>query len=91
MATTVTGRIIKFHVDREAAIISLDNDPKDGPKGNVWTLKRDHSNYNALYSLALAAAANRWTVRILIEGTSEIDPNREANIRRLAVDWESDN
>ena len=44
---------------------------------------------NALYSLALAAAANRWPLRIRIEGEDQIDPGREAAIRHMAVAWEA--
>ena len=89
MATSVTGKVTFLLVDRKGAFISVNNDPAIGPKDNAWRLKIDHSNYNALYSLALAAAANRWPLRIRIEGEDQIDPGREAAIRHMAVAWEA--
>ncbi len=87
MAVRVIGTVIRLYADREGAVIALDNDPSLGPKGNEWRLKLDHSNYNALYSLTLAAAANRWPLSIRIEGSAEIDPEREAAIKLLRVNW----
>jgi len=87
MATRMTGKVIGLAVDRDGTSIVLDNDPSLGPKDNQWRLKLDHSNYNALYSLALAAAANRWTLMIRIEGDGQIDPALVASIRHMAVDW----
>jgi hypothetical protein len=74
-------------VTREGATLILDNDPADGPKDNRWLLPNGHSNFNALYSLALAAAANRWILVIRIAGDAEIDPNREAEVGRMGVSW----
>lgn len=88
MAVRVLGKVARLFADREGAVIQLDNDPSIGPKSNQWRLKLDHSNYNALYSLVLAAAANRWPISIRIEGSAEIDPAREAAIRHLRVVWD---
>jgi hypothetical protein len=87
MAIRITGKVIGLGVDRDGTNIVLDNDPSFGPKDNQWRLKLAHSNYNALFSLALAAAANRWTLMIRIEGDGQIDPTLEAGIRNMGVDW----
>jgi hypothetical protein len=87
MATRITGKVLGIGVDREGTQIILDNDPNIGPKDNQFMLRLDHSNYNALYSLVLAAAANRWTIHIRISGDGQIDPTLEAGIRNIGVDW----
>lgn len=87
MAIKLTGRVININVARTGTSIELDNEPNVGPKDNSWLLKIDHSNYNALFSLALAAASNRWPLTIRIEGDEEIDPQREASIRNMGVAW----
>ena len=81
------GKIVDLVGDRGGTLIRLDNDPKDGPKDNVWKLELGHDNYNALYSLALAAAINRWPVGIRIAGDEEINQQREAGIKSLGVTW----
>jgi hypothetical protein len=82
-----SGRVMQLGVIREGVNLVLDNDPADGPKDNQWLLPNAHSNFNAIYSLALAAAANRWIVGIRIAGDAEIDPNREAEVARMGVSW----
>ena len=85
MAVRVSGRVLEINSARTGTSIELDNDPAVGPKGNVWLLKIDHSNYNALFSLILAAAANRWRITVRIEGDAEIDINTDAAIRNIGV------
>ncbi len=85
MAVRVSGKILEINSARTGTSIELDNDPKVGPKGNVFLLKLDHSNYNSLFSLVLAAAANRWPITIRIEGDSEIDINTDAAIRNIGI------
>jgi hypothetical protein len=87
MATRVNGRVSTLVADRGGTFITLDNDPSSGPKDNVWLLKADHGNYSALYSLALAAAANRWVLVIRIEGDAVINPNEDAAVKSLGVAW----
>lgn len=87
MAVRVTGKVLSINADRLATIIQLDNDPGIGPLGNVWNLLLDHGNYNALYSLAIAAAANRWPLTIRVGGDGQIDPHVEATIKSLEVVW----
>ncbi|MGK6309788.1 hypothetical protein [Variovorax sp. DT-64] len=90
MATRLTGKVVGLGADREGVNIVLDNDPAIGPKDNQWTLENGHSNFNALFSLALAAAANRWPLVIRIQGDGQIDPAVPASIRNMAVSWKAD-
>ena len=68
MANRLTGKIVRLNADRSGILIGLDNDPSSGPQDNHFRLNLDHANYNAVYSTALAAAANRWPVSIVAVG-----------------------
>ena len=86
MAIRVNGKVTRLYVARDGVFIRLDVDsPK--PKDDYYKLPLDHTNYNALYSLALAAAANRWPLQIRIAGDADIDPNTEARVNYMVVDW----
>lgn len=87
MAVRLTGRIVGIRVERQDVFFTLDNDPKVGPKGNAFILRGDHGNLNQIYSLALAAAANRWPVTIRIGGDGQIAATLEATVRSLGVNW----
>lgn len=87
MAVALSGKVAGISVGRSGTAVTLDNDPAAGPQGNSWLIKADHANYNALYSLVLAAAANRWTVVIRIEGDEQISIEREAAVRNISVAW----
>lgn len=89
MAVRATGKITRLYANRHGTFIQLDIDPANAPKGEYFRLQSEHTNYNGLYSLALAAAANRWPLTIRIKGEDEIDPNLEANIDYLVVDWKA--
>jgi hypothetical protein len=85
MATRLEGKVKTLIADRAGAFIELDNDPKLGPKGNIWQLAKNHENYNALYSLALAAAANRWPLTIRIAGDNPINISEDAGVKSFGV------
>lgn len=85
MATRSVGKVKSIVADRSGVVIELDNEPSLGPKDNVWLLKQDHRNYSALFSLALAAAANRWALTIRIEGGGEIDSSLDAAVKSFGV------
>lgn len=87
MAIRITGRIIGLRIDRGETFISLDNDPAQGPKDNVWHLANDDPNYNAQYSLALAAASNRWPVTIRVAGDGQISQGQEGFFKSISVVW----
>ena len=86
MATRASGRIVDIRLQRDQAMVTLDT-PNGGPKDNLWTLPTSHPNYNAIYSLCLAAAANRWSITFWIAGSGDIDPNEPAEMRNAAVGW----
>ena len=90
MANSMTGQIVNIRVERQDVVISLDNDPAKGPRNNSFILRGDHFRFNAAFSLTLAAAANRWPVRIRIGGDGEIDSAAEATVRYISVAWRAD-
>jgi hypothetical protein len=55
------------------------------PEDGYFKLDQTHPNYNALYSLALLAAVNRYTLTIRTE--SDITPSEYAVVRYMWVDW----
>ena len=89
MAVKVTGRVIRLYVNVHGTFITLAVD-SPRPKDNYYRLRLDHPNYNALYSLALAAAANRWQLEVRITGEGEeISSDKEAIVSYMVVDWEA--
>lgn len=87
MATSISGKVLSITADRVGTYILLDNDPGIGPKDNLFRLMLDHVNYNAIYSLALTAAVNRWNLHIRIQGDGEISSSVEAAIKHARVNW----
>jgi hypothetical protein len=87
MSIRLTGRIAQLYVRQEITYIMLDNIPSNGPKDNIFGLRLDFANYSAMYSLALAAAANRWPITVRIIGSTDISPEREAFVNYLVVNW----
>ena len=89
MAHFATGKIIRLNprIRTLSTLIRLDIDPKTGPKDGYFELKLESENYNALYSLALAAAANRWP--ITIRTVDEIQAAGYAEVQYILVDWEA--
>jgi hypothetical protein len=55
------------------------------PQDNYFELHQTHSNYAALYSLALMAAANRRP--LLIRTVNDIRASERAVVQYLVVDW----
>jgi hypothetical protein len=55
------------------------------PEDGYFKLDQTHPNYNALYSLALLAAVNRYTLTIRTE--SDITPSQCALVLYMWVDW----
>ncbi len=88
MAMRATGKVIRLFPHSRTTFIRLDIEPEAGPKNGYFELKLDNKNYNALYSLALAAAANRWP--LTIRTVAEIVPEETAEIQYMVVDWQSD-
>jgi hypothetical protein len=81
-SNVAVGRLDQIYVDREMVIVYLayddDNDDHVRPdpepsSGEFRILRRENDNSNALFSLALAAASNRWTLTIRTTGTITAD------------------
>jgi hypothetical protein len=87
MAIKSTGRIIGLRIDRTQTLITLDADTSQGPKDGWWHLSHADTNYNALFSLALAAASNRWPITIRVSGDGQISPDKEGHFKYLSVHW----
>ena len=89
MAHFATGKVIRLNprIRTLSTFIRLDIDPKTGPKDRYFELKLENENYNALYSLALAAAANRWPLTIRTVG--EFQDTEHAEVQYMLVDWEA--
>jgi hypothetical protein len=86
MADNLTGTVARIFPSRTSTAIRLHVpagtvEPKDG----LFHLRFDHPNYNALYSLALVAAVNRYSLQI--DANVEIDPDVEADIDYMKVNW----
>ncbi len=90
MADRLEGKVSRLYVRGETTFIKLDTDPEVSPLNGYFELKLDNKNYNALYSLALAAAANRWLLLIRNRDPSnhdEIVKTKVGEVEYLFVDW----
>jgi hypothetical protein len=69
MALGASGRVSRMFPREELTYISLEGlDPGVTPKDGYFLLRKNHPNYNALYSLALVAAVNRYpTIEVFVE------------------------
>jgi hypothetical protein len=79
------GHITALVPHRDATFISLDLPAAAQPEGGQFVLPVAHDNYNAIYSLALASAVNRYTVRI--RTTADIDPGDRGEVEYFWVKW----
>ncbi len=88
MSISATGTVAQLYVRQEASYIMLDiPEAANRPKNDIFLLRQDKPNYNAQYSLALAAAANRWPLTIRVEGAVDITPSLDAVVDYMTVDW----
>ena len=88
MSTDVTGTVAQLYVRQDASYIMLEiPDEAQRPKNDYFLLRQEKPNYNAQYSLALAAAANRWPLTIKVEGNADITPDLDAIVDFMVVDW----
>ena len=83
MAESVTGKVEKMHVDREFVIIYLVGlAAEEQPQSGEFRIPyHDNDNSNALFSLALAAAANRYDLKI--KTLSNISTDAPAEVEYL--------
>ena len=84
-----TGKVKRLWPTKEATYIQLDIDRDTAPTDENFTLDFNHPNYHALYSLALAAAANRWPLTIRVTGAKDqiISPANPEKVEYMFVDW----
>lgn len=81
----VSGTVQRIYADSDGAFIKL-KDPEAEPKDGYFRLeRRSHANYNALYSLALAAAINRYTLQT--RTARNISEFSHADVLYMVVDW----
>jgi len=89
MANRATGRVARLYVTQAdsggVTFIRLQIPDNEQPKDNYFQLNQSHSNYNALYSLALSAAINRYP--LTIRTRADIVPTEYAVVRYMVVDW----
>lgn len=86
MANSLTGKVARIYPSTRGTSIRLHTPPGTVvPLFGYFNLRQTHPNYNALYSLALAAAINGYDLRI--RATAEIDPAVEADISYIVVNW----
>jgi hypothetical protein len=89
MAYFITGRVTRLYVTEDesggVAFIRLQVPADEQPKDGYFQLNQSHPNYNALYSLALSAAINRYLLTIRTSG--DVTPTEYAEVRYMVVDW----
>lgn len=80
------GKVRRIYPDDGGTYIELDiptTPPR--PKDGYFRLEQAHSNYNALYSLLLVAAVNRYDLEI--RTAADITPDEVAVVLYMRVDW----
>jgi hypothetical protein len=80
------GRVLWIYTTIGLVYIRLDVPSALQPKDGYFALKQTHTNYNALYSLALVAAVNGYDLQIRTE--ADITPTAYADVRYMVVDWQ---
>ena len=86
MANRARGPVTRLFARTDGLWIRIDAGADPIPPDGYFQLQLKHPNYNALYSLALAASANRWPLLIRIEGEADISPDRAAIVNYFVVD-----
>lgn len=80
----VQGEIANIMPHKDWCSIRL-KDPQYVPKDEYFRLPISHPNYNALFSLALVAAVNRYKIYIITE--KDIINTEYAEIRYMENVW----
>ena len=86
MAQSASGKVKTLYPNETATFIEIDYEGEK-PRENYFRLNKSHPNYDSLYSLALTAAVNRYTLTIRIKRDEEITQERYAEILYLVVRW----
>ena len=90
MTILFKGRVARIYANEAGCGVRLDTldqatAARSGPPNAYFHLAHDHPNYNALYSLALAAAANRW--ELYVRTKTDVVPTTDASVQYFVVDW----
>jgi len=86
MAVAVIGTISRLYSNSQGCYIKLSGIAANAtPRNGYFQLKLTHPNYDALYSLIMAAAINRY--KIQIRATSTITSRSFAEVSYVTVDW----
>ena len=86
MAKMFRGKVDRLNPSRGNTYIRIQIPVAEQPQNNEFILQQSHQNYNALYSLALAAAINGYD--LLIRTTEEdVSPGQEAHVLYMLVDF----
>jgi hypothetical protein len=84
---SATGKVSRIYASSGLVYLRLADIPAaDTPLDGYFRLSQSHPNYDALYSLALTAAVNRYDLRIRVAG-EVIDPTQYADVQYMVVDW----
>lgn len=82
------GRVTRIYPDSNGCYIRLDFEPPAGepkPKDELFHLKKEHENYNSLFSFALMAAANGY--ELVIRTMGSITAEEYPGISYMVIDW----
>jgi hypothetical protein len=82
MAHFATSTVERLYVTSGTCYIRLNG--VSTTRDRYFGLRQTHQNYNALYSLALAAAINNYPLTIRTVG--EMDPAQIPDVQYLVVD-----
>ena len=85
MATHFQGKVERLYVTEGRTWVRLKIPVAQQPLENYFELLQSHDNYNALYSLALAAAVNGY--ELLIRTHGDVQPGANARVRYMTVTW----
>ena len=88
MAFRFFGEVERLYVRNTGCIIRLENvTPSDAelPQFGYFLLRREHDNYDSLYSLALLAATGRH--RLQIRANEDAVSTETAIVNYLVLDW----
>ena len=86
MAIRAVGRVQRIYTTSGTAYVRLDVPAELRPLDGYFALRQSHTNYNALYSLALVAAVNGYDLQIRTQ--VDISPTEYADVRYMVVDWQ---
>jgi hypothetical protein len=86
MAIEATAKVTQLYVNGDTTYITLDLPAETAPENGQFELRMSNANYNALYALALAAAANRWPLTIRVLG-GDVQAKGGVRVEYFTVNW----